>query len=52
MATSKTKQATAKKPPKRKLQRVKEAKAPAKKKKMPNLYLDLLSLESILSWTM
>jgi hypothetical protein len=32
MATSKTKQAPAKKPPKRKLQKVKEAKAPAKKK--------------------
>jgi hypothetical protein len=32
MATSKTKQASAKKPPKRKLQKVKEAKAPAKKK--------------------
>jgi hypothetical protein len=32
MATSKTKQAPAKKPPKRKSQKVKEAKAPAKKK--------------------
>jgi hypothetical protein len=32
MATSKTKQASAKKPPKRKLQKVKEAKASAKKK--------------------
>jgi hypothetical protein len=32
MATSKSEQATAKKPPRRKPQRVKEAKAPAKKK--------------------